>query len=273
MDEDAGDREGLERLREEIRAVRSSILDLLVQIDDLRLQQIPQAQADWQMAIGCWEQRLLEAELAGRRARRRLALLQAQANLGLPVDEQAVEAQLDEELAEWTRRVEEARKAYAAAMERVSSYAPLRRADSQELGRLYRTLMKRLHPDVCHVRGEEVESLFRSAQAAYARGDLRTLASLEVATRWLEGRDDLAGETDGEALAAELELAQVQEAATRHQLEELEGCEDLRRRDLLANPEWVSARTTELREGVRQWEAVVEECRRREAELGGCRDA
>ena len=61
-------------LREEIRRVRESILSLIVRMDDIMLQKIPQIRADYALKVGCWEQALLEAELAGRRARRGLQL-------------------------------------------------------------------------------------------------------------------------------------------------------------------------------------------------------
>lgn len=272
---DAGDagEERVARVRDEVRAARERILGVLVEIDDLRLQQIPQARAEWQAAIGCWEQALLEAELAGRRARRRLALVQRQTNRGAPVDDAAIEAQLDHELAEWQEKVEQARVAYEQAMGRLASYGTMSPADGRELRTLYHTLMRRLHPDVCRVHDEHTEQLFSLAQAAYSRGDVALLRSLEVATQQLDGPDELDAVSDADSLETELELVEAEEAAARRQLEELRDCEDLRRRRLLADPEWVSARTAELRERVQAWNDVSAECRRREQLLGGGDDA
>ena len=254
-------------LRDEVREVRASILDMLMQVDHLRLQVIPQVLADYQLKIGCWEKALCEAMLAGRRAKRRLALVQARVNRGEPVDDERIEAQLDEELAVWQAEVEKARQTYERAMTRLATYTALAPKDAAALKSAYRTLVRRLHPDVCRSASEETATLFKIARAAYEAGDLKMLQSLEVATRHLEAADDLADVTDAAALEQELELARIEEGVVRSQLEEVEACEELRLRDRLADAVWVSARVTELREAVERWEASTEACQTREREL------
>lgn len=269
MDDEKGMGPQLDSLRERVREVRASILDVVVRIDDIELQQIPRAKVEWQLKIGCWEQALLEAELAGRRARRRLTLMRARANRGERIDVAAIEAQIDEEHAKWTEEVEQARRAYASAMARLASSKPLSPRESDEVKRIYRVLMKRLHPDVCHVEGEDVEGLFLATKLAYENGNLAMLKSLEAATSAFEDDDDLDAVTDAEELGRRLECAMAEEAAARRRLAELEQCEDLRRLALLADREWVEARAAELRDAADRWEQVVRECRAKELELRG----
>lgn len=257
----------LASLRAEVREVRASILDMLMSMDHLRLQVIPQVMADYQLKIGCWEKALFEVVLEGRRAKRRLALLQIQANRGEPLDDDAVEVQLAKELSAWEAKVKQARMAYERAMARLSSYKPMSDADSKKLKHVYRTLVRRLHPDVCRAKGEGTSTLFKLAQAAYEAGDLEMLSSLEVATRNLEMEDDLEGVVDVAALEQELELARIEEGVVRGQLEELKGCKELRLMELLADPDWVVAQVTTLREAVGRWEAVIKDCAAKEREL------
>lgn len=245
-----------ERLRDQIRAVRESILALVVRMDDIRLQQLPQIRADYALKIGCWEQALLEAELAARRAKRRLALAQAQANRGHAPQMEAIETRLDAELAKWMEKVEQARLVYEQAMAYLTSTSPMTRRDSVELKRLWRTLARRLHPDICTSGDEGSTELFLLAQAAYKNGDVAALRSLEVATRHLEKGDDLQDVDDVDILGQELELARIEEGVVRERLRELEECEEVRLGRLLADPEWVTTRTTELRRGVEEWEHV-----------------
>lgn len=256
-----------ERLREEIRAVRESILATVVRMDDIRLQRLPQIRADYALKIGCWEQALLEAELAARRAKRRLALAQAQANRGSSPQMDAIERQLDTELAEWAERAEQARLAYEQAMAYLTGTRPMTRRDSAEMKRLWRTLARRLHPDMHTAGDEECAALFLLAQAAYRSGDMEALRSLEVATRHLEPGDDLAEVDDAALLEQELELARIEEGVMRGRLRELEESEEVRLGRLLADPEWVTARTTELRRAVEEWEHVRDECDARLREL------
>ena len=258
----------LERLREQIRSVRESILTAVVRMDDIELQQIPAIRADYALKIGCWEQALLEAELAARRAKRRLALAQAQANQGDAPQLSAIDAQLDTELADWSAKAEQARIAYEHALTRLTSMAPMKHADAAELRRLYRKLAKRLHPDVHAGDSDECSALFLLAQAAYRNGDIEALRSLEVATRHLDAlEEDLQHVTDADALAQELELARIEEGVMTERLQQLEDCEEMRLGALLADPEWVTKRTTELRQAVKEWERMREECDDRLREL------
>ena len=143
----------LEALRVQIRDVRNEIVELLARMDHITLQELPRIRADFALKIGCWEQALLEAEIAGRRAKRRLALAQAQANRGEEPQMAAIDERLDEELANWMAKAEQMRIAYEQALSYIAGRAPMGKSDAAELKRLYRTLVKRLHPDVSPARG------------------------------------------------------------------------------------------------------------------------
>ena len=260
-----GEVKTLTTLREEIRSVRNAIIEILMRMDDITLHRLPQIRADYALKIGCWEQALLEAELAGRRARRKLALAQTQANRGEVPQMERIEAQLDDELADWMTKIRQAQLTYEQALSYITGTRPLSKSESAQLKTLYRTLVKRLHPDVCS--SDEHEMLFLLAQAAYRNGDVLALRSMEVATRHLEREDDLEVVDDPAPLELELELARIEEGVMRERLHELESSEELGLAELLANPKWVSTRTTELRRAVEEWERVRDDCTLRLREL------
>ncbi len=261
----------LEALRVQIRDVRNEIVELLARMDHITLQELPRIRADFALKIGCWEQALLEAEIAGRRAKRRLALAQAQANRGEEPQMAAIDERLDEELASWMAKAEQMRIAYEQALSYIAGRAPMGKSDAAELKRLYRTLVKRLHPDVSPARGAEVSELFQLAQSAYRNGDVDMLRSLEVATRHLDpAEDDLEGEDDEAMLEQELELALIERDVMEGRLHDLEDSEEMRLGRLLASPEWVTERTMELRGAVEEWGQVRRECEERLAQLRRC---
>ena len=248
--------ERIQALRDEIRAVRASIVEMLARIDHIT-----------SVKIGCWEQELLEAELAGRRARRRLALAQAEANRGQAIELAHIDSQLDIELADWQAKAEAARLAYEAALKQRLGTQRLSHTDAKEVRHLYRTLVKRLHPDVCH-GGEREAALFKMAQAAYANGDVEALRSLEVATRHMDpSEDDLELATSESELEQELELARIEEDVVRERLEQTEDCEEMRLGRLLNSTEWLTQRTSQLRDAIDGWRRVKHDCERRLAEL------
>ena len=259
--------ERIQALRDEIRAVRASIVEMLARIDHITLQELPQIRIDYAVKIGCWEQELLEAELAGRRARRRLALAQAEANRGQAIELAHIDSQLDIELADWQAKAEAARLAYEAALKQRLGTQRLSHTDAKEVRHLYRTLVKRLHPDVCHGGAREA-ALFKMAQAAYANGDVEALRSLEVATRHMDpSEDDLELATSESELEQELELARIEEDVVRERLEQTEDCEEMRLGRLLNSTEWLTQRTSQLRDAIDGWRRVKHDCERRLAEL------
>ena len=129
-----------EELKSAIREVRADILDIVTQIEDIKLQQLPQIYVDYAVKIGCWEKELLEAEVAARRAKRRYALAQAQANQGQAPDYEKIEAQLDEELSAWTAAAKEAKEACEQALAWRLGRVAMPEADAKEMHTLYRTL-------------------------------------------------------------------------------------------------------------------------------------
>lgn len=83
-----------------ISELRTSIAEVLSRIDEIRQQEIPQIKADYATKIGVWNARLLKAELAARRAKRRHAMARASVNRGERVDAANITKQLDAELRE-----------------------------------------------------------------------------------------------------------------------------------------------------------------------------
>ena len=118
-------------LRAEIKRIRSQIVDIVVEIDHVRLQEIPNIQAEYAVRIGGWEANLMQAELACRRAKRKLTLAQAKVNDGLVPDDVALEEQLDEELSEWNERVVRAVEAQLKSLVLISGSRATSRARSR----------------------------------------------------------------------------------------------------------------------------------------------
>lgn len=255
------DRCQVEGLRAKIRDVRESILDLVVRMEYILLRQIPQILSDHALKVGCLEQALLDAELEARRARKRLTLAQAQANRGIVPDLTSIELQLDTEFADWMVKVKAAHEQYERALAYHISMTPMNESEANKIKGVYRTLVKRLHPDVRPKDDGERAPLFAIAQAAYRTGDISTLQSLEVATRHLDPAfDDLEATSDVDLLAQELELARIEENVTRGRLRELEEGEVMLLGRLLADPKWLTRRTTELRQAIEEWEDVRRTC-------------
>jgi uncharacterized protein YukE len=167
-------------LKQLIAEAKTRIIDVLATIDDIRLQQNPIIESEYALKIGCYENELLKAEIAQLRARRKLTLAQKALNAGEKVNERAIEGQLDQEFAAWQQRLAAAMEHYQMMLDERNSRQALSETDSKELGKLYRKIVKRLHPDINPKTGEQEQRLFLAAQIAYHNGDLTALRAIAV---------------------------------------------------------------------------------------------
>lgn len=236
----------LQQLEGRINEARSTLADILFEIDDIELQVNPRTKIDYSVKIGCFENELLKTQIEARRAKRKLALAQAQANKGDAIVDAKLEESLQEEFAQWEAELSARVNEYMQNLEVRASSRALSTQDSRELKRLHRTLIKRLHPDANIGCEEECERFFLLAQAAYEHGDLELLRSAEASTRHL-GKSSSGFSTEAEA-SAELEIVNARIEVCRGKLESLKSSNPYLLKDKLDNAVWVTETVSNLKE-------------------------
>ncbi len=249
-----------ESLRADIALSRSIAVDLLVEIDDIRLRQIPIIAAEYEVKIGCWQAELLRAQIAVRRAKRKLELARVYVNRGEEVDTVACEKQLDEELREWHDKLVATMARYKEAIGFKSNLKPLSNKKFESVKSLYRKLAKRLHPDL-HPGNREAAELFLIANQAYEGGDFAVLESLEVATRNFEsyGEDDTSAMSI-EEMQVELEICEAHVAVLMDQIAEIKRSRPYCYKSMLEDPVAIDREA-------RNYQKKIEACRASEREF------
>lgn len=237
---------------------RTRIAELLLEMDDIVLQVNPRIEAEYATKVGYLENDLLKWQIAARRARRRCTLAQARANAGMAFEADEFEMQLNEELAEWEGLLAKKVEAFLETAERAARTRTLSPAESRELKRLHRELVKRLHPDLHPDQPESTTRFFRVAQAAYENGALDVLRSVAVATEGMGVEaGDIASDMTEDQVSIEIELVLAHERVVAQQLEELKRSNPYALKEKLEDGEWVMHRMSELKRQIEEQKKVV----------------
>ena len=126
------------------------------------------------LKLGSIEYKAYEAQCAALRLKRKIELIQAKKNRQEKVIISAIEETLDKEFAEYQKQLDEQIDKMNDALKR-SKAEVLSDEDNKELKKLYRKIVKALHPDINPDVSETQVQLFDNAVSAYKNGDLGTL--------------------------------------------------------------------------------------------------
>ena len=184
-DEDVG------KLRAEIRALRELLTSLVLERDHLDTVVLRDVEAAYMRELGGLEAEIYHAECEIRTLKKKLAMTQARVNRAQPIVEYEIDAALK-------KSIEEFRQAYEDFVRRVNaahSYSELRAKqkaakkqdtsaepedEEQECRRLYRKLVKAMHPDLHPEQDEMTRALFLRAVNAYKSMDVQTLREIDA---------------------------------------------------------------------------------------------
>lgn len=230
----------------ELTAVRDSlqgqVADAVVELDDIRLQINPQLYGLWATRIGVYVVLEREAELEMRRARRKLELIQTAANREEPIEMDEVEATLTQELEEWEREIARFRAENTGRVAAFGTGEYLTLEQTAEIKSLYRTVCKRLHPDIAGDLTAMEKALLLAAQNAYEAGDLPRMRAIEVSTRYREKQPAPDPNTDiTDELGLEIALLKTTLAGLLEEVSELKEAFPYSHIDLLRDEEWIVA--------------------------------
>ncbi len=168
-----------EKLQNEIDKLHKELTAMIMEKDELIYHICPSIESDYMIKIGMLEYKAFEVQCNILRIKRKIELIQQKFNRQEAVILPLIEEQLDKEYAEYEAKLKEKLNSinYAIAY---SQGKELSVEDIKELKRIYRKIVKRLHPDINPNITETKHKLFLNAVAAYKNGDLKTLKSLEI---------------------------------------------------------------------------------------------
>ena len=208
----------------------------------------PNMKAQYMMLVGQYEIHAMRLEIEVKRWKRRITLRQQYVNRGEKPDMVAIEALLDEEFAEWRKKLEGAVEKIKDSkllwdMEKLSD------EDTSAIRCDYLKAVKKLHPDLNPDLSEAAVSLWNKVQDAYAKKDWRRLKFLvSLVDEVVAGQDTFDETPEGlEKLRAACARLEEKEHEVSRQIAELKAHEPFTYLVLLEDKELLKQKQDELK--------------------------
>lgn len=163
-----------EKLKSEVEKMRTELSMLLLERDELQFVICKNIETEYMLKLGSIEYKAYKAQCAALRLKRKIELIQAKKNRQEKVIISAIEETLDSEFAEYQKQLNEQIDKMNDALKR-SKAEVLSNEDNKKFKKLYRKIVKALHPDINPDVSVAQVQLFDNAVSAYKNGDLNTL--------------------------------------------------------------------------------------------------
>ncbi|MGN1169962.1 MAG: coiled-coil domain-containing protein [Acutalibacteraceae bacterium] len=243
-----------EKLKSEVEKLRTELSMLLLERDELQFVICKNIETAYMLSLGDIEYKAYEAQCAALRLKRKIELIQAKKNRQEKVVVSAIEETLDNEFAEYQKQLNEQIDKMNNALERSRSEI-MTDEEHKELKKLYRQIVKSLHPDINPDVSSAQITLFENAVSAYKNGDLPTLRIIGS----MVGGDSLPEQhTDAMAQLAE-EKKRLQSAAesVRDSIEKIKSEYPYTLKDIIDDEEKTEQKRLELEKILEQYNELI----------------
>lgn len=234
-------------LKEEVEKLRTEISMLLLERDELRFVICKNIETAYMLSIGSLEYKAFELNCNVLRLKRKIDLIQAKKNRQEKILLSTIEEMLDKEFAEFQSQLDEQINRMNQALEH-SKGRVLTVDETKELKKLYRTIVKGLHPDLHPDVTPAQIQLFQNAVQAYEAGDLNSLRIInEMVAQPVIPEQSENGLTalikDKERLTKTLELIREQISAIKAEY-------PYTMKDLVEDPDQIAEKKAEIEETI-----------------------
>ena len=178
MNSSLGSNPEFQKLLQEREFLCGRLAELSADRENCRHTEGPNIHSLYYEKVGHLEVTCLKVEFESARIKREIELITAAVNSGKTWDYDAITSTIDKEFLEWQQRVTMEINALEDAKRRLAGL--MKPEDSVRFQKLYRTLVKQLHPDIQPDRHPRLRPLWDHLQAAYRNGDMAELELVEV---------------------------------------------------------------------------------------------
>ena len=243
-----------ENLKKELLKKRTELSMLVLQRDELKYVICKNIETKYMLELGSLEYCLYQSECIIMRLKRKVELIQMRINRQEKIDVATIDELLDEQFREYQQKLEEKIKKMNEAIERDNGEV-LTEQQVKELKKLYRAIVKALHPDLNPNVTKQQIKLFQNAVTAYKNGDLQTLRIINEMISNNHSEDD---NTDNiEKMRDELIRLDRMISSINGDVEKIKSEYPYTMKDILFDKEQLNQRKQELKDNINQCNELV----------------
>lgn len=243
-----------ENLKNELLKKRTELSMLVLQRDELKYVICKNIETEYMLELGSLEYCLYQSECIIMRLKRKVELIQMRINRQEKIDVPAIDKLLDEQFREYQQKLEEKIKKMNEAIERGNGEV-LTEQQAKELKKLYRAIVKALHPDLNPNVTKQQIKLFQNAVTAYKNGDLQTLRIINEMISNNHSEDD---NTDNiEKMRDELIRLDRMISSINGDIEKIKSEYPYTMKDILFDKEQLNQKKQELKDNIDQCNELV----------------
>ena len=169
------------KLTEEVKQLKEDIASLYEEKDELVYHICKNIEAEYMSKVGILEYKLYEFNCKILRLKRKIELYQQKINMQELPDENEIENKLDKEYSQYEKKLNSISNTIQKLLYR-KNLDFLSEEESREIKKVYRKLIKKLHPDLTKENNKQKEKLLIQVTNAYKQGDIETLKNIELLT-------------------------------------------------------------------------------------------
>lgn len=251
-------------LLEEAAELKDRLLQLIQERDELLFHTNQTIEAAYMIQIGTLELKAYEFECSVRRLKRKTELIQAKLNRQEPVFLPGIDEQLDLEYQVYTEQIHQRVEQISQAF-KLSEGPFLSKQEAKELKRLYREIIKKLHPDIRPDLSNEQEALFLSAVSAYKNADLAVLRSISLLLMEISPQASSIGSMEELIIRRDVLLHQIR--ALEQHIGRIKASFPYSQKEMLADEARVKEKQQALMDRIEQYKAAYQQYEDRLADL------
>lgn len=243
------------KLKEEVEKLQTEMSMLISEKSELVLMECKNIEAAYMLEVGYLEYQAYELHCTVLRLKRKIEIIQAKKNRQEKIFPDKIEEQLDIEFKEYKERLNEQLGKLNEALERAERDI-LTKESFQELKKLYRAIVKKLHPDLHPNMSEEQKNMFLNAVRAYDNGDLKMMRFIHGIVEGMEVYDfDKSGM---DALQEEKERLTEMLVLARNEINEIKSQYPYILKELLEDEDKIAAQKISLEKDIEELKDAVE---------------